>query len=187
MILPRHFARARAGAPVGTRLSKRSFLFRHRGAVLTVSLLTLPQISRAQAQQTGPQKAVRLIGLAGVKDHSKSTLRGENGKRYFAHAKTGVDISALSIRDVLTGTDSKKSVGAAVGLLSMAAPYGGGRFTVAGATAITVHCRFTKPDGTGLLQQDVHGNVRFFAGNLKATYDFAKKTAHIVRENFSPA
>ena len=57
--------------------------------------------------------------------------------------------------------------------------------TVAGATSITVHCRFTRPDGTTLLEQDVNGKVRFFGGNLRATYDFAKKAAHVANENFS--
>lgn len=57
--------------------------------------------------------------------------------------------------------------------------------TVSGATSITVHCRFTNPDGTSLLEQDVNGKVRFFGGNLKATYDFAKKAAHVANENFS--
>ena len=32
---------------------------------------------------------------------------------------------------------------------------------------------------------DVNGKVRFFGGNLKATYDFAKKAAHAAHENFS--
>ena len=58
--------------------------------------------------------------------------------------------------------------------------------TVAGATSLTVHCRFTRPDGTLLLEQDVNGKVRFFGGNLRATYDFAKKAAHITTMNFSP-
>ena len=57
--------------------------------------------------------------------------------------------------------------------------------TVSGATSITVHCQFTRPDGTSLLEQDVNGKVRFFGGNLKATYDFAKKTAHVASETFS--
>jgi len=57
--------------------------------------------------------------------------------------------------------------------------------TVAGATSITVHCHFTRPDGQTLLERDVHGKVRFFGGNLRATYDFAKKAAQITRENFS--
>ena len=57
--------------------------------------------------------------------------------------------------------------------------------TVSGATSITVHCQFTSPDGTSLLERDVNGKVRFFGGNLKATYDFAKKAAHVANENFS--
>lgn len=56
--------------------------------------------------------------------------------------------------------------------------------TVAGATSITIHCQFTSPDGKLLLERDVNGKVRFFGGNLKATYDFAKKAAHLARENF---
>jgi hypothetical protein len=58
--------------------------------------------------------------------------------------------------------------------------------TVAGATSITVHCTFSDKDGKTLLEQDLKGNVRFFGGNLRATYDFAKKTAQLTRENFSP-
>jgi len=58
--------------------------------------------------------------------------------------------------------------------------------TVAGATSVTVHCVFTDKDGKPVLQSDVKGNVRFFGGNLRATYDFAKKTATIAHQNFSP-
>jgi hypothetical protein len=54
--------------------------------------------------------------------------------------------------------------------------------TVFGKTSITVHCRFTNSDGASLLERDINGKVRFFGGNLKATYDFAKKTARIARE-----
>jgi hypothetical protein len=57
--------------------------------------------------------------------------------------------------------------------------------TVAGATSITIHCQFTSPDGTSLLERDVNGKVRFFGGNLRATYDFAKKAAQVAYENFS--
>lgn len=57
--------------------------------------------------------------------------------------------------------------------------------TVSGATSITIHCQFTKPDGTSLLERDVNGKVRFFGGNLRATYDFAKKAANVAHENFS--
>jgi hypothetical protein len=58
--------------------------------------------------------------------------------------------------------------------------------TVAGATSISVHCAFTSKDGKLLLERDIKGNVRFFGGNLRATYDFAKKTAQVAHENFSP-
>jgi hypothetical protein len=57
--------------------------------------------------------------------------------------------------------------------------------TVAGATSITIHCQFTNPEGKSLLESDVKGKVRFFGGNLRATYDFAKKAAHVAHENFS--
>jgi hypothetical protein len=57
--------------------------------------------------------------------------------------------------------------------------------TVSGATSITVHCQFTTPDGTSLLEQDVNGKVRFLGGNLRATYDFAKKAANAAQEHFS--
>lgn len=57
--------------------------------------------------------------------------------------------------------------------------------TVSDATSITVHCQFSRPDGTSLLERYVNGKVRFFGGNLKATYDFAKKAARVAHESFS--
>ena len=54
--------------------------------------------------------------------------------------------------------------------------------TVAGATSITVHCRFADANGDTVLERDIKGKVRFFGGNLKATYDFAKKAAEVARE-----
>ena len=56
--------------------------------------------------------------------------------------------------------------------------------TVSGAASITAHCQFSRPDGTSLLKRDVNGKVRF-AGNLRASYDFAKKAARATHENFS--
>jgi hypothetical protein len=58
--------------------------------------------------------------------------------------------------------------------------------TVAGATSIKMHCVFKDKEGKALLESDVTGKVRFFGGNLRATYDFAKKTAQIAHDNFSP-
>jgi hypothetical protein len=57
--------------------------------------------------------------------------------------------------------------------------------TIFGATSISVHCEFTDNDGQLLLARDIKGKVRFFGGNLRATYDFAKKAANVTHENFS--
>jgi hypothetical protein len=57
--------------------------------------------------------------------------------------------------------------------------------TLAGATSINVHCQFTNMEGQPLLEQDVTGKVRFFGGNLRATYDFAKKASRFAYEEFS--
>jgi hypothetical protein len=59
--------------------------------------------------------------------------------------------------------------------------------TVAGSTTIIVHCQFTDAHGKVLLERDIQGKVRFLGGNLKATYDFAKKAAKVARENVSGA
>src|SRR5262249_44356362 len=83
-------------------------------------------VVRAQ-QVSGPVKVVQLTGLVGVKDNAKGTLNVESGNLHFAHGKTTSDVSAPSIQDVVTGADSQKAVGGAIGLMSMAAPYGGGR------------------------------------------------------------
>jgi len=57
--------------------------------------------------------------------------------------------------------------------------------TVAGATSVTIHCEFKNADGKLLLEKDVNGKVRFFGDNLRATYDFAKKTARVAHDNFN--
>ena len=57
--------------------------------------------------------------------------------------------------------------------------------TVAGATSMTLRCSFKDKSGNTLLERDITGKVRFFGGNLKATYDFAKKAANVAAENFS--
>jgi hypothetical protein len=56
--------------------------------------------------------------------------------------------------------------------------------TVSGSTSIKVHCLFTDKAGKPELTQDVTGQVRFMGGNLRATYDFAKKVAQVVNRNF---
>ena len=87
------------------------------------------EIPVANAQRaSGPVKVVQITGLVGVKDNAKGTLSVENGTLRFVRGKTGSDIKVPSIEDVVTGSDSQKAVGKTVGMISMAAPYGGGRF-----------------------------------------------------------
>ena len=56
--------------------------------------------------------------------------------------------------------------------------------TIAGESSITLRCQFLDKAGNSLLARDITGKVRFFGGNLKATYDFAKKAAAFADENF---
>src|SRR5260370_15541134 len=80
------------------------------------------------AQETsGSVKAVQLTGLKGVKDNTKGTLSVVNGNLHFVHGKENSDVSATSIQDVVTGGDSRESLGKSVGIMRMAPPYGGGR------------------------------------------------------------
>ena len=59
--------------------------------------------------------------------------------------------------------------------------------TVAGKTTIDVHCQFTDKDGKTVLERDLTGKVQFLGGNLRATYDFAKKAAKLADDNFPSA
>src|ERR1700747_1348421 len=87
------------------------------------------ETSIGNAQETpAPVKAVQLIGLMGVKQNAKGTLKVENAIPQFVPGKTNADITAASIQDVVTGDDTQRSVGGTVGVMSMAAPYGSGRF-----------------------------------------------------------
>jgi hypothetical protein len=92
-------------------------------------LLAAVASSNIGAQQSAQSvKAVQIIGLPAVKENAKGTLIVENGNLRFLHDKSISEISTSSIQDIVTGTDSQKAVGKTVGTISMAAPYGGGRF-----------------------------------------------------------
>ena len=101
------------------------------------------------AQQIArPVKAVQLTGLTGVKDNAKGTLNVENGQLHFVRGKASSDVSAASIEDVVTGADSRESVGKTVGMMGMAAPYGGGRFLSLFRTKIdTLTVQYRNADG----------------------------------------
>ena len=94
-----------------------------------VSILIAGSVgSIATAQQPPPQKAVQLLGLAGVKNNTKGSLTVENGGLRFRHAKANTDLAASSVQDVVTGSDSQRMIRGTLGTLSMFGPYGSGRF-----------------------------------------------------------
>lgn len=81
------------------------------------------------AQQTPDEiKVVQLTGLAGVKNHTKGTVKVENGNLEFVHAQAKTEVAIPAIEDVVTGNDSQRAVHGFVGTLTMFAPYGSGRF-----------------------------------------------------------
>jgi hypothetical protein len=59
--------------------------------------------------------------------------------------------------------------------------------SVAGKTSIKVHLVFTDKDGKTLFNNDVEGKVQFFGENLRATYNFSKRVATVVKTDFTPA
>jgi hypothetical protein len=56
--------------------------------------------------------------------------------------------------------------------------------TVTGSTSMTLNVHITDHAGQPIVDRDVKGKVRFMGENLRATYDFSKKVANIVRETF---
>jgi hypothetical protein len=114
----------------GSRLFVEAYMtVQVRRALRTVGLfVAIAAFSGVNAQQSPTVvKAVQLTGLPGVKENAKGKLSVENGNLHFTSGETISDVSASSILDVVTGSDSQKAVGKTIGMLSMAAPYGGGR------------------------------------------------------------
>lgn len=105
---------------------------KHTKFCLPLAIITAfagPAIRGAKAQQQSkPANAIALTGLTGVKDNVKGALTVENGKLHFAYGKKTSEVTAASIDDVVTGEDTQAAVGKTVSTLSMAAPYGSGRF-----------------------------------------------------------
>jgi len=122
---------------------RRTFFFT---AALVFAGMVVPT---GNSQQTsGPVKVVHLTGLTGVKDDAKGTLSVENSKLRFVHGKEFFDLSATSIEDIVGGASSKQSVGKTVGAISMAAPYGGGRFLSLFRTKVdTLTVQYRDADG----------------------------------------
>jgi hypothetical protein len=103
---------------------------RRKFSVLFAMVLAVGGLAiNVDAQQTSkPANAVVVTGLAGVKDDAKGVLTVESGKLHFTAAKKTSEVSVASIEDVVTGEDTQAAVGKTISTLSMAAPYGSGRF-----------------------------------------------------------
>ena len=104
--------------------------FRSTKAFVPVAMLAAAIAATAGSPQqiSKTVKAIQVTGLPGMKENAKGLLSVENGNLHFVHGKATSDVSASLIQDVVTGGDSQKAVGKTVGTISMAAPYGGGRF-----------------------------------------------------------
>src|SRR5439155_7575623 len=64
------------------------------------------------------------------------------------HGKASSDVSAASIQDIATAADSQRAIGGTIGLMSMAAPYGGGRVLSLFRTKIhTLTVQYRDADG----------------------------------------
>src|SRR5258708_24907041 len=99
---------------------------RHRVLVAFAILFYGLGISVCTAQEApGPVKAVQLIGLTGVKENAKGTLKVENGNLHFVRGKANTEVSDTSIQDVVTGADSEKSDCKSIGMICIVSPYGG--------------------------------------------------------------
>lgn len=56
--------------------------------------------------------------------------------------------------------------------------------TVTGSTSMTLKVHITDHAGQTIVDRDVRGKVHFLGENLRATYDFSKKVATIIRNTF---
>src|SRR4030095_13119941 len=95
-------------------------------SLIGFSLFFCSSVGHAQQAQTLTQ-AVQLVGVAGLKENTKGNLTFINGTLRFIHAKGNADVAAVSIQDVVTGTDSQRAIGGTLGTLTMLAPFGSGR------------------------------------------------------------
>ncbi len=104
--------------------------FRSTKTFVPVALLAAAIAATAASPQqiSKAVKVVQLTGLPGMKEDAKGILSVENGNLHFVRGKAISDVSASLIQDVVTGSDSQAALGKTVGIISMAAPYGGGRF-----------------------------------------------------------
>jgi hypothetical protein len=109
----------------GGDMKRRKFLI---SIAMTLAFAGFAVCGANAEQNSKPANAIALTGLTGVKDNAKGRLTVENGKLLFSYGKKSSDVSVASIDDVITGEDTQAAVGKTISTLSMAAPYGSGRF-----------------------------------------------------------
>jgi len=117
---------------------------------LVIVLGTLTSLCPAQQPPPAPAsiEAVQVIGLAGVKQNTKGSLKVENGSLTFASSKKTCEVPAASIQDVVTGADSQRVIGGTVGTLSRLAPYGGGTaLSLLRSKVDIITIQYRDPDG----------------------------------------
>jgi hypothetical protein len=115
------------------------------GGAMVCALL----LAQAQAATTDAgTKVTQVTGLSGVKNKTKGRLLVDGSNLNFTHEQLKVDVPVSSVEDVVTGNDSQRAVGGALGTLSMLAPYGGGRFLSLFRTKLdTLTIKYRDTDG----------------------------------------
>ena len=132
----------------------------------------------ADAIQVAPIQSDEIALPAEFRVALYEKLVGQLQKRGFQHVYRDGDRNATGVADLVVLHSTVRRFKAGSEMARQVT-------TVAGATSISIHCQFTTADGRLLLEQDVTGKVRFFGGNLRATYDFAKKASRIAADHFS--
>jgi hypothetical protein len=122
------------------------------GRILLMSgaLICAPLVLRAQATPAPPAatKVTQITGLSGVKNKTKGLLLVNGSNLNFTHEQLKVNVPVNSVEDVVTGNDSQRAIGGALGTLSMFAPYGGGRFLSLFRTKLdTLTIKYRDADG----------------------------------------
>jgi hypothetical protein len=99
-----------------------------RATIFLFSILGFTALPSVAQQPAGPNKAVQITGLVGVKTNTSGNLTLENGSLQFASSGAKVSVPIHSVEDVITENDSQRVFRGTLGTLTMFAPYGGGRF-----------------------------------------------------------
>jgi len=114
---------------------------------LLLSLGTFVSVSPAQPPPTSID-AVQVIGLAGLKQNTKGSLKVENGSLTFASSKNTCEVPAASIQDVVTAADSQRVIGGTTGQVSRLAPFGGGTaLSLLRSKVDIITIQYRDPDG----------------------------------------